>query len=594
MAAQSNPLIDDSFVDFLLYSVLDAESLCELEAYQQHSKETFDLYIDSVRRFARQDLLPTYKPMDEEPPVFRDGRIHTHPALPRLFEQMVELGVLTASRPESVGGQQMPMLVNTLASAYLMAANLGAYGFIGLTRGAAHLIEAFGTDEVKERFMTRMYEGEWTGTMALTEPQAGSSLGEIATSATPTDDGHYLIKGSKIFISGADHGITENVVNLALARIDGAPGGTKGISLFAVPRLREEGGSLVSNDVTVAGMIHKIGWKGLPSLAIEFGDEGDCHGWLVGEPNQGLRHMFQMMNAARISVGVNAAATASAAYHESLAYALERKQGRKLGTQGGEQVSIIEHADVRRMLLRQKAIVEGSLALLGTVSRYSDISEHGTSEEARERAGMLLNLLTPVAKTFPAERGFEANALALQIHGGYGYTSEYLPEAYLRDQKLNTLHEGTNAIHSMDLLGRQVMSKGGAPLRALTEEMGSTIARAREAGCDSELCAALEEAVATVGATTVELGQRGMAGDAEGMLGHSWDYLDMFATLVIGWQWLNMAAVARAEPVSEERKRATEAATQYWIRTEIPRVSHLANLCRTNEDSYINAKAEWF
>ena len=594
MAAQSNPLIDDSFVDFLLYSVLDAESLCELEAYQQHSKETFDLYIDSVRRFARQDLLPTYKPMDEEPPVFRDGRIHTHPALPRLFEQMVELGVLTASRPESVGGQQMPMLVNILSSAYLMAANLGAYGFIGLTRGAAHLIEAFGTDEVKERFMTRMYEGEWTGTMALTEPQAGSSLGEIATSATPTDDGHYLIKGSKIFISGADHGITENVVNLALARIDGAPGGTKGISLFAVPRLREEGGSLVSNDVTVAGMIHKIGWKGLPSLAIEFGDEGDCHGWLVGEPNQGLRHMFQMMNAARISVGVNAAATASAAYHESLAYALERKQGRKLGTQGGEQVSIIEHADVRRMLLRQKAIVEGSLALLGTVSRYSDISEHGTSEEARERAGMLLNLLTPVAKTFPAERGFEANALALQIHGGYGYTSEYLPEAYLRDQKLNTLHEGTNAIHSMDLLGRQVMSKGGAPLRALTEEIGSTIARAREAGCDPELCAALEEAVATVGATTVELGQRGMAGDAEGMLGHSWDYLDMFATLVIGWQWLNMAAVARGESVSEERKRATEAATQYWIRTEIPRVSHLANLCRTNEDSYINAKAEWF
>ena len=594
MAAQSNPLIDDSFVDFLLYSVLDAESLCELEAYQQHSKETFDLYIDSVRRFARQDLLPTYKPMDEEPPVFRDGRIHTHPALPRLFEQMVELGVLTASRPESVGGQQMPMLVNILSSAYLMAANLGAYGFIGLTRGAAHLIEAFGTDEVKERSVTRMYDGEWSGTMARTEPQAGSSLGEIATSATPTDDGHYLIKGSKIFISGADHGITENVVNLALARIDGAPGGTKGISLFAVPRLREEGGSLVSNDVTVAGMIHKIGWKGLPSLAIEFGDEGDCHGWLVGEPNQGLRHMFQMMNAARISVGVNAAATASAAYHESLAYALERKQGRKLGTQGGEQVSIIEHADVRRMLLRQKAIVEGSLALLGTVSRYSDISEHGTSEEARERAGMLLNLLTPVAKTFPAERGFEANALALQIHGGYGYTSEYLPEAYLRDQKLNTLHEGTNAIHSMDLLGRQVMSKGGAPLRALTEEIGSTIARAREAGCDPELCAALEEAVATVGATTVELGQRGMAGDAEGMLGHSWDYLDMFATLVIGWQWLNMAAVARGESVSEERKRATEAATQYWIRTEIPRISHLANLCRTNEDSYINAKAEWF
>jgi butyryl-CoA dehydrogenase len=304
--------------------------------------------------------------------------------------------------------------------------------------------------------------------------------------------------------------------------------------------------------------------------------------------------MFQMMNEARIMIGVNGFATASVAYHESRLYALDRKQGRQLGARGGEQVSIIEHADVRRMLLRQKAIVEGSLALLATVSRYADIAAHGGSDEERERAQLLLDLLTPIAKTFPAERGFESNTLAIQIHGGYGYTSEYLPEAYMRDQKLNTLHEGTNAIQSMDLLGRKVMAKGGAPLRALAEEIGATISRAREAGCDPELCAALEEGVSTVGAITIELGQRGMSGDADGMLGHSWDYLDMFATLVIGWQWLNMAAVARTAPISEERKRATDAATQYWIRTEIPRIPHLANLCRTNEDSYIEAEPEWF
>jgi len=594
MAAQSNPLIDDGLVDFLLYSVLDAESLCDLDAYQQHSKETFDLYIDSVRRFARQDLLPTYKPMDEEPPVFRDGRIHTHPSLPGLFEKMVDLGLLTATRPELVGGQQMPMLVHTMASAYLMAANLSAYGFIGLTVGAAHLIEAFGTDELKERFMTKMYAGEWTGTMALTEPQAGSSLGEITTSATPTEHGYYLVKGSKIFISGADHSITENIVNLTLARISGAPDGTKGISLFAVPRLRKEGHELVANDVTVSGLIHKIGWKGIPSLALDFGDEGDCHGWLVGEPNQGLRYMFQMMNEARIMIGINATATASAAYHESRKYALDRKQGRALGVRGGEPVSIIEHADVRRMLLRQKAIVEGSLALLGTVSRYADVAEHGVSAEDRERARLLLDLLTPVAKTFPAERGFEANTLAIQIHGGYGYTSEYVPEAYMRDQKLNTLHEGTSGIQSMDLLGRKVMSKGGASLRALAEEIGSTIERAREAGCDAALCGALGEAVSTVGSTTLELSQRGMAGDTDGMLGHSWDYLDMFATLVIGWQWLEMAVAAHTAPISKERKEGIEAATKYWIRTEIPRIPHLADLCRSNEDSYIAAKPEWF
>jgi len=594
MATESNPLIDDGFVDFLLYSVLDAESLCELDAYAQHSKETFDLYIDSVRRFARQDLLPTYKPMDEEPPQFKDGRIHTHPALPKLYEQMIELGVLTATRPESVGGQQMPMLIHTMASAYLMAANLSAYGFIGLTVGAGHLIEAFGSEELKERFMTRMYSGEWTGTMALTEPQAGSSLGDIRTSATPTDEGYYLIKGSKIFISGADHGITDNVVNLTLARIDGAPEGTKGISLFAIPKLREENGSLVSNDVTVAGMIHKIGWRGLPSLALEFGDERDCRGWLVGEPNQGLRFMFQMMNEARIMVGVNGFATASVAYHESRRYALDRKQGRAFGQRGGEPVPIIEHADVRRMLLRQKAIIEGSLALLATVSYYADVADHGRSTEERERAQLLLDLLTPVAKTFPAEWGFQANALAIQVLGGYGYTSEYLPESYMRDQKLNTLHEGTNGIQSMDLLGRKVMAKGGAPLRALAEEIGSTIARAREAGCDSGLCSALEEAVATVGSTTVELGQRGMAGDAEGMLGHSWDYLDMFATLVIGWQWLQMAAVSRSAPVSAARKSAIDAASKYWIRTEVARIPQLATLCRSNEDSYLSAKPGWF
>jgi len=594
MAGQTNPLIDDELVDFLLYSVLDAESLCELDAYAQHSKETFDMYIDSVRRFARQDLLQTYKPMDENPPVFENGRIRTHEALPSLYEAMVELGVLTATRPDDVGGQQMPMLVHTLATSYLMAANLGAYGFLGLTHGAAHLIEAFGSDELKERFMSRMYGGEWTGTMALTEPHAGSSLGDLTTTAKPTDEGYYLIKGSKIFISGADHQINENVVNLTLARIEGAPQGTKGISLFAIPRLREEGGELVPNDVTVAGLIHKIGWKGLPSLALEFGDEGDCRGWLVGEPHQGLRYMFQMMNEARIMVGVNATATASAAYYESRSYALDRRQGRALGARGGEMVPIVQHSDVRRMLLRQKTIVEGSLALLATVSRYADVAEHGTNEEARERAGLLLDLLTPVAKTFPAEKGFEATALAIQILGGYGYTSEYLPEAYMRDQKLNTLHEGTSGIQSMDLLGRKVMTKGGASLRALAEEITATVGRAREAGVEGELCDLLETAVKTVGSITMELGQRGMSGDADGMLGHSYDYLDMFATLVIGWQWLNMAAAAQTATISKARKAATEAATGYWIRTEVPRIDLLANLCRSNERSYIDAEPDWF
>ncbi len=597
MSAQTNVLIDDGLIDFLLYEVLDAESLCELEAYEHHSKETFDLFLDSVRRLARQDLLPTYKAMDQEPPEFRDGRVVTHPALPNLWKKMVEVGLLTGTRPEAVGGQQIPMLVHTMATAYLMAANLSAYGYIGLTLGAAHLIEAFGSEEIKARFMVPMYDGTWTGTMALTEPQAGSSLADITTTATPTDDDYYLIKGSKIFISGADHGVTENVVNLALARIEGAPSGTKGISLFAIPRLRPHNGELVSNDVTVAGLIHKIGWRGLPSLALEFGDVGDCRGWLVGEPHQGLRYMFQMMNEARIMIGVNGAATASAAYHEARTYAVERRQGRRLGDRSEDQVPIVEHADVRRMLLRQKAIVEGSFALLGTTARYADIANHGPEAE-RERAYLLLDLLTPIAKTFPAERGFEATALAIQIHGGYGYTSEYLPEAYMRDQKLNSLHEGTTGIQSMDLLGRKVVTKGGAPLRALGEEIARTVEAARVAGCDVGLCDAVAQASDMVASITMELGQRGMTGDIDGMLGHSWDYLDMMATLVLAWQWLQMAATARTrlkdKPARQARLRGTEAAAQYWIRTEVPRVAALAELCRTAEDSYLKAKPDWF
>ena len=598
MASNENPLIDDGLVDFLLYDVLKVESLCDLPGFEHHSKETFDLYIDSVRRFARQDLLPSYKPMDEEPPVFRDGRVETHSMLPALWRSMVDLGVMTASRPEAVGGQDMPLSVQTVTVAYLMAANLSAYGYMGLTVGAAHLIEAFGTDELKERFMTRMYEGEWTGTMALTEPQAGSSLADITTTATPSPGDHYLIRGSKIFISGADHGFTDNVVNLTLARIEGAPAGTKGISLFAVPRLREENGELVPNDVSVAGLIHKIGWRGLPSLVLEFGDENDCHAWLVGEPNQGLRYMFQMMNEARLMVGANAAATASAAYHEARAYALERRQGREAGARNGEPVPIIRHADVRRMLLRQKAIVEGSFSLLATAAVYADLEAHGSSDAERERARMLLDLLTPIAKTFPSERGFESTALAIQIHGGYGYSSEYLPEAYMRDQKLNTLHEGTSGIQSLDLLGRKVVGKSGAALRALGEEIELTVEEARAAGCEPAWCEGVSNATKRVAALTAELAERGMSGDVDGMMTHSWDYLDLFSTVVIAWQWLRMAAVARRKQKrgarDEARLQGVLSAAQYWIQTELPKIDPLIELCRTNEDSYLRARPEWF
>jgi alkylation response protein AidB-like acyl-CoA dehydrogenase len=597
-----NPLLRDRDVDFLLYELLDARALCDLPAFAEHSRETFDLYLRSARRLAREVLFPAYKPMDESPARLEAGKLVTHPRMKAIWAQLVSLGVISATRPAAVGGQALPMTVATLAHAYLMAGNLSAYAYAGLTTGAAHLIEAFGNDALRDEMMTRMYSGEWSGTMALTEPHAGSSLSDVTTSATPRGDGTYAIRGSKIFISGADHDLTENIVNMTLARIEGAPAGIKGVSLFAVPKRRREGAALVSNDVSIAGVIHKIGWRGLPSLALSFGDQGDCRGWLVGEPHKGISYMFQMMNEARIMVGVNGAATATVAYHEAVEYARARPQGRPVSARQptSPQVPIIEHADVRRMLLRQKAIVEGAMALLAFCSNQSDLAEHAADAETRKRASIFLDTLTPIAKTFPAEWGFEANALALQVHGGYGYSSEQLPESWLRDQKLNSIHEGTTGIHGLDLLGRKVVAQGGEPIRILIEEIEKTIARASRAGIDAAWASQVRSAVATIAEVTAHLGALGMAGDAEGMLRHSADYLNAFAIVVVGWIWLWQATVAKealGRGVSTSDADFYEGkicAADYWIATELPKIEALATLCRTGEGSYARMQDRWF
>jgi alkylation response protein AidB-like acyl-CoA dehydrogenase len=600
--SSENPLLSDRNTDFLLYELLETESLCAFPAFADHSRQTFDLYLRSARRLAREVLFPAYKAMDESPARFEAGGIVAHPRMKGIWARMVELGAIAATRPTAVGGAALPMTVAALAHAYLMAGNLSAFGYVGLTTGAAHLLEAFGDESLKRELMTRMYAGEWTGTMALTEPQAGSSLADVATKASPRDDGTYAIAGSKIFISGGDHDLTENVVHMTLARIDGAPVGIKGVSLFAVPKRRREGAHLVPNDVSVAGAIHKIGWRGIASLALNFGESGDCRGWLVGEPHKGIAYMFQMMNEARIMVGVNAAATATVAYHEAVAYARARPQGRHLGAKGsgGKQIPIVEHADVRRMLLRQKAITEGAMALVAFCAKMADVAEHGTDDDARERAALLLDTLTPIAKTFPAEWGFESNALAIQVHGGYGYSSEQLPEAWLRDQKLNSIHEGTTGIHGLDLLGRKVVAQGGAPIRILLEETEKTIERARRAGVDAVWTARLRTGAATIAELTAHLAALGMSGDADGMLRHSADYLSAFAIVVISWMWLWQATLAREALARGANERDVAfyegkvCAAEYWLETELPKVDALAVLCRSGEGSYARMQDAWF
>jgi butyryl-CoA dehydrogenase len=588
-------LFDDRDVDFLLYDAFDAEALCQLPFFRDHSRQTFDLYLAAARKLAREVVFPTYKPMDEFGSRFEDGRVRVHGSVRELLPRFAELGLLNAARPSEVEGQQLPSCVSSLAAAYVMAANLSAFGYVMLTSGAAHLLEAFGSLELQERFMRPMYAGRFTGTMALTEPQAGSSLADVQTRAQPTAAGHYLMSGNKVFISGGDQDASENIVHLALARIAGAPAGIRGVSLFAVPAKRFEDGKLVPNDCRAAGVFHKLGWRGIPSIALNFGEDGDCHGYLVGEANRGIEYMFQMMNEARINIGIHGVATASVAYRTALEYAATRVQGRAKGA--AEPVPIVEHADVRRMLLRQKAIVEGGLALVLATARYQDLSQYAQSAAERGKAQVLLDLLTPIAKTFPAEFGFEANALAVQIHGGYGYTSEYLPEAWLRDQKLNSIHEGTTGIQSLDLLGRKVIKTEARSVAVLRDEVEATLARARAAGVDESSCEALASAMRELLSLSEELVARAPR-DAEAAVRHSVDYLHALAITVVGWMWLLSAAVA------EERLRKPGAdrghcegkrcAAQYWFKTELPRVHVLAQLCRENEDSYARMQPDWF
>jgi butyryl-CoA dehydrogenase len=598
--AAANPLVGDRDVAFLLYEVHDVPGLCGLPAFASHDRETFDVFLSSAARLAREQLFPTLRDMDENPPRLVDGRVVDHPKMAELWRRIVDLGIMTASRSEQHGGASLPWSIAIMAYLYLMAGNGGAVGYALVTTGASQVIHDFGSEALVRMFLPPMNAGEWNGAVALTEAHAGSGLDDVSTSATPVEGRAdvYRIKGSKTFISGGDCRFCVNTVHLTLARHVNDPSGARGLSLFVVPRMRPASDveGLHFNDVHVSQLIHKLGWRGLPSLGLSFGDNDDCFGWLIGTPGKGLAYMFALMNRARLLVGANATATACAAYHESLAYARERTQGRRLDGRGRRAgpVAIIEHPDVRRMLLRQKAIVEGSMSLLVATARHADLAEHAQAEHERERSRSILDILSPVAKCFPAERGFESTVLAMQIHGGYGYSSEQLPELWLREQKLNSIHEGTTGIQSLDLLGRKITTRDGQPLRVLGEQIRADIDVARRCGFDEPLCDSVARELDRAEGLTRILGARAFEGDLVGMLAHSYDYLMLFSNLVIAWQWLCMAAAAQRGLGRDalgrdalDYYRGKLQAARYWIRTELADNARLAALCESSEDSYL-------
>jgi butyryl-CoA dehydrogenase len=533
---------------FLLFEVFNIQQVNDLPPYQDYDQEDYNMILEAAKNIGDQYLFPIFREMDQKKAYYdeNDGNVKVHPGLSKALKVMADGGWIGANAPYEDGGQQMPLtLLNTgLLILYAANANAAAYGL--LTSGSANLIRSFGSDALKEQYIPKMYGGQWQGTMALTEPQAGSSLSDVKTSASPNSDGSYNIKGQKIYISGGDYETTENIIHLTLARIEGAPAGTKGISLFVVPKYRQEADQLVKNDVLTAGLFGKMGQKGYVAAHLMMGENDDCKGYLVGKPNNGLRYMFQMMNEARIGTGSMAAGSASAAYYASLQYANERPQGRHPSNKDTSQpqVLIIEHADVRRMLLFQKAIVEGSIALVQLCSTFADISEHGEGE-AKENAHLLLELLTPVVKSFPSEWGNLSVSAGMQVLGGAGYTDDFPLEQYYRDIRVNAIYEGTTTIHGMDILGRKVMLQGGKALKLLIQAIQKDIAKASSHPSLAIYAQRMEDTAKTLHGTTLHLMEVAMKNRAEVFLSDATLYLEFFGIVTVAWLWLKQGVVAQ-------------------------------------------------
>ncbi|MEN8857342.1 MAG: acyl-CoA dehydrogenase [Flavobacteriaceae bacterium] len=595
--------VDVDTLKYMLYDVHNLEGLLSRERFQDHDKESLDMFLDSVKEFADRELFPYCKEMDENPAYHKDGKVFVHDQVKTMMYKGGEMGLISAPFNYDSGGLQIPLMTQTAVYYILDAANNHLPGYAALTSGSAELIVHFGNKELNETYVPKMLSGHWGGTMCLTEPQAGSSLSDITTKATPTDDGFYKILGQKIFISGGDNNFTENIVHLVLARVEGAPKGTKGISLFVVPKNRPtENGNLEFNDVTTVADFQKMGQRGYCTTHLGFGDADNCRGWLVGEANKGLHYMFLMMNGARIAVGRGASAIASAAYYASLQYANERPQGRKLSSDGKKnpdenQTLIINHPDVRRMLLQQKSVVEGSMSLTFLSAKYYDIIETATSPEEKEKYNLLLEMIIPIVKTYPSEAGREAIDNGLQVLGGYGFCTDFILQQYYRDIRIFALYEGTTGIQSQDLLGRKVTMQNGKALQLLSAEIMKTIQEASKVE-------GLQSYAKTLGAklqlTQKVLGHlmpHVMKGDYERYLADASVFMEFLSLVIIGWTWLDLGLNA-TNALTSEGKYSKEFydskihTMKYFFTYEIPKTSGLAEILLNTESITIKKDTE--
>ena len=590
-------------MEFVLYEMLNLESLCERERFKDHSRETFDLVLDTAEQVAMEVFWPHYQSMDSEGAKF-DGKNVTVPqGMHEIWQTAKEGGWFGPGMDYDCGGQQMPYLIQSTISYLFNAANTSAYMFIGQAGGAAYLIYLFGTPEQKEQYLEKLMSGGWGGTMCLSEPDVGSSLGDITTTAILSEDGsHYKIKGVKRWISSGDHDLSDNIVHPVLAKIEGGPPGSKGISLFIVPkyRLDENGEAGEFNDVVTAGIEHKLGLRAQPTATLNLGDNDDCHGYLLGKENEGLREMLHLVNSARIHTGVQAIAQASAAYQIALKYSRERTQGREVTNMDPdlEPITIIRHADVRRMLLWQKAYIEGLFSLLGYCALAFDNQRAALTEEERTRSEELLGVLTPVCKAYGSDKATESIRLAIQCLGGAGYTEDFALGQMLRDNKVFSIYEGTNGIQGLDLLGRRVVRNNGSAFRALMEEMGKTLADTEGiegiADIREKVAAGQDKLVALM----THLAQLGMGGEVALYTANSSLFLRIFSEVCISWQWLAQAAVAQRalDAGTEETTFYTSKVetARFYVNNTLPLTHASAQIILDNERSALDFQDAWF
>ena len=558
-------------LDFLLYEWLKVEELTARPRFAEHSRETFDGVLDLCEQLAQRYFAPHNKLSDAHEPTFDGNTVTVIPEVKTALDAFAKADLLGMTFDAELGGAQLPVTVAQAGFAWISAANTSTSGYLMLTIANANLIAHFGDADQIETFVKPMLAGRFTGTMALSEPQAGSSLADIPTRAEPQPDGSYRVYGTKMWISGAEHELAENIVNLVLAKIPGGPPGTKGISLFIVPKFPADG---ARNNVAISGLNHKMGQRGITNTVLNF---DGATGYLVGAPHRGLTYMFHMMNEARLGVGMGAVALGYTGYLKSLDYARQRPQGRLVKDPSTPQVPIIEHADVKRMLLAQKAYVEGALGLALYCARLADLEDDA-----------VLDILTPIAKSWPAQWCLEANSLAIQVLGGYGYTREYDVEQHYRDNRLNPIHEGTHGIQSLDLLGRKVTQNGGAGLTPLSQRINATVAAA-PAGEGAELAARLDAAWQRLLEVTATLLA---ADDTEGALANSALYLETFGHIVIAWIWLEqyLATFARDGDFYEGKRQAAV----FFFRYELPKTAAQLDLLESIDRTTLGMQNSWF